>query len=83
MNGLDIVIINVHVLTEDKGDDEKEEFYATLEDVYYYSVGTIKIIVGDLNAKVGCEIVIYPWGHSLHEKANNNGNMLINFAVGK
>lgn len=56
MNGLDIVIINVQALTEDKGDNEKEEFYATLEDVYDYSVGTIKIIAGDLNAKVGCEL---------------------------
>lgn len=84
-NGLDIVIINVHAPTEDKEDCEKEEFYTTLEDVYNGSAGSIKIVVGDLNAKVGRELEYRatPGGHSLHERTNSNGSMLIDFAVGK
>jgi hypothetical protein len=44
-NGLDMVIINEHAPTEDKEDDEKEQFYTTLEDVYDGLAGSIKIIV--------------------------------------
>lgn len=84
-NDLDVVIINVHAPTEKKGDDEKEEFYATMEDVHDSSAGSIKIIVGDFNAKVGRELEYRAiiGGHSLHERSNNNGNMLIDFANGK
>lgn len=83
-NGSDTVIINVHAPTEEKGDDEKEEFYNTLEDVYNGSSGSIKIIV-DLNAKIGRELEYRATtgGHSLHERTNSNGNMLVDFAMGK
>lgn len=79
-----MVIINVHAPTEEKGDDEKEEFYATMEDVYDSSAGSIKIIVRDLNTKVGRELEYraITGGHSLYERTNNNGNMLIDFAIG-
>lgn len=40
-----MVIINVHPSTEDKGYDEKEKLYATLEDVYDFLTEIIKIIV--------------------------------------
>jgi len=53
VNGLDMVLINLHAPTEDKGDDEKEELYATLENVYESSTRSIKIIVRDIDAKVG------------------------------
>lgn len=80
-----MVINNVHTPTEDKVDDEKEEFYATLEDVYDSSAGYIKIIVGNLNAKVGQELEYraITGSYSLHKKVNNNDNMLRNFAIGK
>jgi len=84
-NGLDMVLINVYAPTEDKMDDEKEEFSATLEDVYDPLTGSIKIIIGDLNAKV-CQELEYrtvTGGHSLHEELNDNGKLLIDFATGK
>lgn len=74
-----MVIINEHAPTEDK-----EEFYTTLEDVYDGLAGSIKIIVGDLNAKVGRELEYRTTrGHSLYERTNSNGNMPIDFAMGK
>ena len=56
-----------------------------MKDVYGSSAGSNKIIVGDLNAKVGRELKhrAITGGHSLHERTNNNGNMLIDFAFGK
>lgn len=80
-----MVLINVHAPTEDRGDDEKEEFFGTLDYVYDSSTGINKIIVGDLNAKVGreSEYRTTTEGYSLHEDTNNNGNMLIDFATEK
>jgi len=44
----------------------------------------MKTVPGDLNAKVGKESYLYPvcGGHSLHNKTNDNGKRIINFAVG-
>jgi len=58
---------------------------STMEDVYNGSAGSIKIIVGDLNAKIGRELEYRATtgGHSLHERTNSNGNMLIDFAIGR
>jgi endonuclease/exonuclease/phosphatase family metal-dependent hydrolase len=44
----------------------------------------IQIVLGDLNAKVGKEEMFrqVTGGHSLHEETNDNGNKLIDFAIG-
>ncbi|XP_039435335.1 uncharacterized protein LOC120417383 [Culex pipiens pallens] len=45
-------IINVHCPHEEKTDDEKEAFYATLEEVYDGCPRQdVKIIIGDMNAR--------------------------------
>ena len=47
-------IINVHAPTDDKPEEEKDDFYDLLENAYASSRRhDIKIIIGDLNAKVG------------------------------
>jgi len=51
----DLVLINVHTSTEDKDEIEKELFYATLEDVFNTSVGQVRLILEDFNAKIGRE----------------------------
>lgn len=57
-----MVIINVHAPTEEKGNYEKKELYVRyFGDIYYAAAGSIKIIVGDLNAKVGRESEYRDW----------------------
>lgn len=77
-------MINAHAPTEEKDEDEKGFFYATLADVFASSTSTIKIVLGDFYAKLGREIfyrnVIV--NHSLHENTDYNGAKLIDFAVG-
>jgi hypothetical protein len=45
----------------------------------------MKRVLGDLNAKVGKESCLYPacGGHSLHNKTNDKGKRMVNFALGR
>ncbi|CAH1111657.1 unnamed protein product [Psylliodes chrysocephalus] len=70
-----ISIINVHCLTEDKEEEEKEEFYEHIEQIYNKIPRyDIKILIGDFNAKIGKETIYKPTigGHSKHSKSNGN-----------
>jgi hypothetical protein len=75
--------ICAHAPTEKKSEREKDQFYDRLERTYKQCPSyDIKIILGDMNAKVGKEI----WtgtaaGTSgLHDESNN-GTCLIHYAV--
>lgn len=46
-----MVLINVHAPTEDKTDEEKDEFYFTLEDVMDISLGNVNIVLDHFNEK--------------------------------
>lgn len=70
-----MILINIHVPTDNKDEKEKELFYSTLEDVFNTLVGQVRYILEDFNTKVGI--------HSLHATPNGNGSKLIYFAVGK
>ncbi|XP_052561934.1 uncharacterized protein LOC120430670 [Culex pipiens pallens] len=79
-------IINVHCPHEEKTDDEKEAFYATLEDVYDGCPRQdVKIIIGDLNARFGREEMFRPTigSESLHAVTNDNGQRCIDFAASR
>ncbi|KAL4143877.1 hypothetical protein QTP88_006132 [Uroleucon formosanum] len=79
-------LINCHAPTENKEDQSKEEFYNQIERVYDSILHrTRKIIIGDLNAKIGKEQIFKPTigEHSLHEISNDNGSKLISFALSK
>jgi len=81
-----IVFINVHAPTEEKSQDAKEEFYAELEDILSrINNSKIRIILGDMNAKIGKEQFLKPiiGKYSLHENTNDNGMKLIDLATGK
>lgn len=82
---MDIVLINVHAPTDEKDEEEKELFYAILEDVYDSIQGNIILVPGDFNVKIRRERYYQTiiGNHSLHEKSNDNGTKLVNFAAGK
>lgn len=67
-------LINVHALTEDKEEDEKEAFYEELDDLHNsFPKNDIKIIFGDFNSKIGKEHEFRPTigSHSLHDDSND------------
>jgi exonuclease III len=68
-----IIILNVHAPREDKTDDVKDSFYEKLERIFdkfpkYHK----KILLGELNAKVGREDIFKPTNgnESLNEISN-------------
>jgi len=77
---LTLVIINCYAPTEKK--KIKDNFYEDLEAVYN-GLHCVKIIVGDLNAKIGKESSFGPAIDSLHNISNENGTRMVNFAHSK
>lgn len=76
-------LINVHAPTEEKQFEDKDIFYEKLVRVYDEAPNhDIKIILGDLNAKIGREHIYRPTigKYSLHEISNDNGSRVIDFA---
>jgi exonuclease III len=85
-NRHNIIILNVHVPTEDKIDNIKDRFYEELEHVFdKFPKYHIKILLGDFNAKVGREDIFKPTigNESLHKISNDNGVRVVNFATSK
>ncbi|PNF35834.1 hypothetical protein B7P43_G09437 [Cryptotermes secundus] len=77
--------MNVHAPTEAKIDDMKDRFYEELEHIFYkFPKYPMKILLGDINAKVGMEDIFNPTAgyESLHEISNDNGRV-VNFATSK
>jgi hypothetical protein len=81
-----IIVQNVYVLTEEKTDDSKDNFYEELEQVFnHFPKYHMKIRLGDFNAKLGKEDIFKPTigNESLHEDSNDNGFRVVNFATSK
>jgi hypothetical protein len=81
-----IIVLNIHALCEDKGDEEKHSFFEEVGRVSdQFPRYDIKIILGDFNAKVGREDTFKPTigNKGLHEISNDNGVTLVNFATYK
>jgi hypothetical protein len=80
----DIIVLNVHVETEDKVDDVKDRFYEELERVFdKFPKYHMKILLGDFSAKVSNEDIfkLTIRNENLHEINNDNG--VVNFASSK
>ncbi|KAL4083660.1 hypothetical protein QTP88_028976 [Uroleucon formosanum] len=80
----DLIIINCYAPTEDIRDDIKEDFYEDLDRICDITSNySIKIVLGDFNAKIGKEEVYRPTigRDSLHDTSNDNGTRLINFCM--
>ena len=77
------IVSNVHAPSEDKSDDSKDSIYEELEQVFdHFRRYHMKILLGDLNAKVGRENIFKPTigNKSLHQDSNDNGVRIVNFA---
>jgi hypothetical protein len=81
-----IIVLKIHAPTQDKAYDVKDSFYEGLELVFdNFPKCHMKILLGDVSAKVGREEIFKPTirNESLHEINNDNGVRLVNFATSK
>lgn len=81
-----ISIINAHAPTEEKSEEEKDEFYQNLMRIFdHIPSNDIKMMLGDFNAKIGKELQYMGTigKHSLHATTNDNGGRLIDLASSK
>ena len=77
-----IIVLNVHALSEEKSDDSKDSFYE--EQVFeHFPKYHMKIILGDFNAKVGGENIfkLTIWNESLQKDSNDNAVRIVNFTT--
>jgi len=80
-----IIVLNVHVPSEEKRDDSKDSFCKELEQVFdNFHKYHMKILL-DFNAKVGRENIfkLTVGNESLHQDNNDNGVRMVNFATSK
>jgi hypothetical protein len=76
----------VRTLTEEKEEIEKKTFYQKVEAVYVSCPSNfIKIVLGELNAKVRREEIYLGLigRHCIHLNTNSNGQRIVNFAAAK
>jgi hypothetical protein len=75
----------VHAPCEDKSDDVKDSFYKELGRVFdQFPRYDMKILLGDLNAKVVRENIFKPSiGNEISHEISNNGVRVVNFATSK
>jgi ribosomal protein S17 len=81
-----IIVLNAHAPTEEKGDYSNGGFYEELEGFFYhFPKYHMKILLGDFNAKVGREdtFKLTMGNESLHQDSNDNGVRVVNFATSK
>jgi exonuclease III len=81
-----ISIVSVHAPTEEKDEEVKDAFYEALDKTYdELPLHDVKIIMGDLNAKIGKEELFRPTigCYSKHAESNDNGLRIIDFAMEK
>ena len=80
------IVLNVHILSEEKSDDTKDNFYEELEQVLgYFPMCHLKFLLGDFNAILGREDILNPTigNDSLHHDSDDNGARIVYFARSK
>jgi len=76
----------VHAPSEEKNDESKNSFYEELERVFeHFAKYHMKMLLGDLNAKVERENIFKPTigQESLHQERNVNRIRLVKFETSK
>ena len=77
-----IIVLNAHAPSEEKGNDSKDSFYEELKQGFdHFPKYHMKSILGDFNTKVGRENIFKPTigNESLHQDSNYNGVRIVNF----
>ena len=80
------IVINVYAPSEEKSGESKDSFCEELEQVFnHFPKYHMKILLGDINAKVGRYNIFKPiiGQESLHQDSNDNRVRLVNFATSK
>jgi hypothetical protein len=79
-----ILVLNIHASTEDKNDDVKDSFYEEMKCMFdTFPKYHMKILLGDVNAKVSREDIFKPTIGNERLHSNDNGVRLVNFATSK
>jgi hypothetical protein len=81
-----IIVLNVHMSTEEKHDDSENSFNEELEQVFnHFPKYHMKILLGVCNAKLRTEDIFKPTigKESLHQDDNDSGVRVVNFATSK
>ena len=81
-----MIVLNVHVPSEEKIDNSKDSFYEELEQVFkHFPKYHMEILLGYFNAKMGRENIFNPTvgNGSLHQASNDSGVRIVNFATSK
>ena len=79
-----IILINIYDTTVDKEEDIKDQFYEELQRTQdTVPKHDVTIILGDMNAKLGKEKAFSQvvGRHTLHNISNENGEIVINYAI--
>ena len=81
-----IIVLNVHSLSEEKSVDTKDSFYEELVQVsQHFPKYHVKRLLGDFSAKVREENIFKPTigNESLQQDSNDDGVRIVNFATSK
>jgi hypothetical protein len=79
-----IVVFSVHAPRQKKSDDSNDGFREALEEVFYhFTKYHLKILLGDINAKLEKEDIFKPaiGNESLNQDSNDNGGRIVKFAT--
>ncbi|XP_044750612.1 uncharacterized protein LOC123310952 [Coccinella septempunctata] len=78
----DMNIVQVYAPTNDKSDQETEEFYSAIDEILRLTKrGEITMVIGDFNAKIGCGAEGDNVGSYGLGTRNDRGNRLAQFCV--
>jgi len=78
-----IIVLNVHTPSKEKGDDKKDSFYEELEQVFdHFPKYRVKFLLADSNIKLEWDDIFKQTtgNQSLHQHSNDNGIRIVNFA---
>jgi hypothetical protein len=81
-----MIVLHLPARSGEKSDDSKDSLYEELEQVFgHFTRYLMKILLGDLNAKLGRGDIFKPktGNENLHQGSNDNTVRIVNLATSK